>query len=206
MSYCTVDDLRAEGFKQEDYSDEQLERLIAASCEFIDRITGQWFELRGKVIRLDGRGGENLPLPVFLAELHSIKVNHEEISNYVLYNRMEDRMYPKIFRYAKWPVGRLNIEIIGRWGYVKEDGTTPDDIKRAAMKIAMYYFPALSNSEAQKERNLRGLLVSEHTDGHSYSLSGSTVADLYKNIITGDTEVDDILRRYMRTGVRMRCV
>ena len=206
MSYYTIDDLRSEGFKQEDYSDEQLERLITKSCEFIDRVTGQWFELRGKVIRLDGRGGKNLLLPVFLAELHSIKVNHEEISDYVLYNRMEDRGYPKIFRNAKWPVGKLNIEIIGRWGYVEEDGTTPPAIKRVAMKIAMYQFPALNDSESQKEKNLLGLLVSEHTDGHSYSLSNGAVADLYKNSITGDTEIDDILRRYMRTGLRLGCV
>lgn len=45
MSYCTVDDLRAEGVSEEDYSDEQLENSIADSCDFIDRVTGQWFEL-----------------------------------------------------------------------------------------------------------------------------------------------------------------
>ena len=65
MSYCTIDDLRAEGVSEEDYSDEELGRLIEASSEFIDRVTGQWFELREKVIRLDGRGGKNLVLPVF---------------------------------------------------------------------------------------------------------------------------------------------
>ena len=45
--------------------------------------------------------------------------------------------------------------------------------------------------------------MSETTDGHSYSLSGSTVADLYSNAITGDSEVDAILRRYMRPRLRL---
>ena len=170
MSYCTIDDLRAEGVSEEDYSDEELGRLIEASSEFIDRVTGQWFELREKVIRLDGRGGKNLVLPVFLSEAYSVKVDHEEIEDYVLYNRMEDRAYPKIFRCSGWACGRLNVEVFGQWGYVEEDGTTPPAIKRAAMKLALYNFPALTDSEAQEENAIRGLLLSETTDGHTYML------------------------------------
>ena len=203
MSYCTVEDLRAEGVSEEDYSDEQLENLIADSCEFIDRVTGQWFELRAKSIRLDGRGGQNLVLPIFLFEAYSVKVGCKEIDDYILYNRMEDRAYPKIFRCAGWPKGRLNVEVFGQWGYVEEDGFTPSAIKRAAMKLAMYNFPALSDIEAQEEKNLRGLLVSEMTDGHSYALSNETVASRSSEAITGDAEIDGILRSYMRSRFRM---
>ncbi len=181
MSYCTVDDLRAEGISEEDYSDEQLENLIAASCEFIDRVTGQWFELRGKSIRLDGRGGQNLVLPVFLFEAYSVSVNHEDIDDYVLYNRMEDRGYPKIFRRAGWPRGRMNINVSGLWGYVEEDGFTPP-------------------------KRLRGLLVSETTDGHSYALSNEAVSNLSSEAITGDAEIDRILKSYMRSRFRMAVV
>ena len=206
MSYCTVEDLRSEGVSEEDYSDEQLENLIADSCEFIDRVTGQWFELRTKSIRLDGRGGKNLVLPVFLYEAYSVKVDCEEIEDYVLYNRMEDRAYPKIFRCVGWPRGRLNVEVSGQWGYVEEDGFTPSAIKRAAMKLALYNFPALSDTEAQEEKNLRGLLVSETTDGHSYTLSDSAVAEAYSEAITGDAEIDGILKRYMCSGFGMAIV
>ena len=199
MSYCTVEDLREEGVSEEDYSDEQLERLIALSCEFIDRITGQWFELRDKAIRLDGRGGKNLILPVFLYESDYVKIGLEEIDDYVLYNRMEDRAYPKIFRCSCWPKGRLNIEVSGKWGYVEEDGTTPPAIKRVATKLAMYNFPSLSDSDSQEEKNLRGLLLSETTDGHSYELSESAVT----NSITGDTEIDQILKSYMCSRFRI---
>ena len=206
MSYCTVDDLRAEGVSEEDYSDEQLENLIADSCEFIDRVTGQWFELRTKSIRLDGRGGQNLVLPVFLFEAHSVKVDYEEIDDYVLYNRMDDRAYPKIFRCAGWPRGRLNIEVSGQWGYVEEDGFTPPAIRRAAMKLALYHFPALTDTDALEDNAIRGLLVSETTDGHSYTLSGNAVAEAYSGAITGDLEIDRILRKYSISKLRMAII
>jgi hypothetical protein len=203
MSYCTIEDLRAEGISEEDYSDEELERLISLSSEFIDRVTGQWFELREKSIRLDGRGGKNLVLPVFLSALDYVKIGLEEIDDYVLYNRMEDRTYPKIFRCSGWPKGRLNIEVFGKWGYVEEDSSTPSAIKRVSMKLAMHNFPALSDADAQEEKNLRGLLVSETTDGHSYTLSDEAVSNLSLGAITGDTEIDQILKQYMCSRFRM---
>ena len=206
MSYCTVEDLRAEGVSEEDYSDEQLEDLIAASCEFIDRVTGQWFELREKSIRLDGRGGQNLALPVFLFEAYSVSINHEEIDDYVLYNRMEDRLYPKIFRSAGWPRGRLNVEVFGQWGYVEEDSFTPPAIRRAAMKLALYHFPTLTDTDALEENAIRGLITSETTDGHSYALSNEAVSSLSLDAITGDAEIDRILKSYTRSRFRMAVV
>lgn len=203
MSYCTVEDFRGEGITEEEYSDEQLEKLIALSCNFIDDVTGQWFEPREKIIRLDGRAGQNLILPVFLPVIEFVKVGGEFIDDYVLYNRIQDRAYPKIFRNARWPKGIFNIEVSGTWGYVEEDLSTPYDIKRAAMRIALMNFPALNDTEAQEENNLRGLLVSETTDGHSYSLSGNAVENLYESSITGDVEIDKILRRYRRSKIRM---
>lgn len=206
MSYCTIDDLRAEGVSQEDYSDEQLEELISVSCNFIDRITGQWFEPREKVIRLDGRGGKNLVLPIFLSAVDYVRIGLDYVDDYVVYNRLEDRVYPKIFRCSGWPRGRLNIELSGTWGYVEEDGTTPPAIKRAAMKLALYNFPALSDSESQDENAIRGLLLSETTDGHSYTLSDSAVSEAYTGAITGDAEIDRILKSYMRSRLRMAIV
>ena len=199
MSYCTIEDLREEGFNEENYNDDELTTLINLSCNFIERVTGQFFEPREITLKLDGRGGRVLPLPFILIEPSNITADNEEITDYINY---QDFKYPKLVRVKKWPKGFQNIEISGTFGYSE----TPEDIKRAAMKIAMYHFPALNDSEAQEEKNLRGLLVSENTDGHSYSLSGSAVADLYKNSITGDTEIDDTLRRYTRTGLRLRAV
>ena len=206
MSYCTVEDLRAEGLSEDKYSDEDLEKLIKLSCGYIDRVTGQFFELREQALRLDGNGGRNLVLPYPLIEAEYIEVSHEVIDDYVIYNRMEDRAYPKIYRNSKWPKGILNITVKGMWGYVEEDGSTPAPIKRIALKLAMYHFPALSDTEAQNEKNLSGLLISETTDGHSYELAEDAVANFYSGSITGDTEIDSVLKYYTRSRFRMAIV
>lgn len=206
MSYCNIDDLRAEGFSLDDFSDEEIALLIEQSGILIEKITGQFFEPRTMTIRLDGRGGKNLLLPVFLIDGETIRIDGEEISNedYILYNRFfpDDRRYPKIFRSKGWPVGKLNIEVTGTFGYVEEDLTTPKDIKRAVMKLATSYFPSLSDKAAQEEKALQGLIVSETTDGHSYSLSSSAVANIQAGALTGDSEVDAILRSYMKPRIR----
>ena len=209
MSYCTVEELRTEGLDEEKYSNEALEKLIKLSCEYIDRITGQFFEPRELTIRLDGRGGKNLVLPLFLIDAWYIKVGNEFIDDFVLYNRItpvDDRPYPKIYRNAKWPEGIMNIEISGTWGYVEVDKSTPEPIKRISKKLVMYGFPALNDKEAQDEKNLQGLLISEMTDGHSYQLSDTAVANLFSNAITGDTEIDEILKYYTNKPFRMAIV
>ena len=206
MSYCTIKELRAEGLDEEKYSDEALTNLIKLSCDFIDRITGQFFEPREMLIRLDGRGGNNLVLPYFLIDVDYIEINHELIDDYVIYNRMEDRSYPKIYRNAKWPKGILNIEVQGTWGYVEADKSTPEAIKRIAKKLVMYNFPALNDFEAQEEKNIKGLLISEITDGHSYELAEDAVTNLYATSITGDTEIDSVLKHYMCSKFKMAIV
>ena len=209
MSYCTVEDIRAEGFTKEDYPDEVVQGLIKLSCEYIDRVTGQFFEPRELTLRVDGRGGRNLVLPLFLIDCDYVKIMGEIIDDYVLYNRItpiDDRPYPKMYRNARWPKGIMNVEISGTWGYVEAGNLTPEPIKRVAMKLAMYNFPLLSDSEAQGEKSLKGLLLSETTDGHSYELSEEVLVSIASGAITGDTEIDQILRAYTRSKFRMTVV
>ena len=100
----------------------------------------------------------------------------------------------------------MNVTVSGQWGYVEEDGFTPSAIKRAAMKLALYHFPALIDTDALEENAIRGLLLSETTDGHTYMLSDSAVAEAYSGAITGDAEIDGILKGYMRSRFRMAIV
>ena len=214
MSYCSVADLRAEGLTIEQASKDEAEKLISEACDFIDKYTGQWFELREKTIRLDGRGGQFLVLPVFLRSVISIKVNNETLdpNEYVLYNRIspeDDRRYPKIFCGNKWSSGILNIKIRGYWGYVEEDLTTPLLIRRAAIKLVLYKFlPTLGDADAQAEKNTQRLLVKETTDGHSYELAENAVeASSSSSLLsTGDVEVDEILEYFKRPHFRMAIV
>ena len=120
MSYCEVADIRAEGVTVDQLSDTQAEQLIKISCDYIDKLTRQWFEPREKTVKLNGRGGKILILPVFLIEEDTVWLDNEVIEDYVLYNRIspeDDRKYPKIYREKKWTEGVLNVQIHGKWGY-----------------------------------------------------------------------------------------
>ena len=207
--YCSIEDIRNEGVTDEQADDAKLESLIKLACNYIDTMTGQFFEPREQVLRLDGRGGKILRLPVFLIEAYSVIVSGEEISDYVLYNRMSDRFYPKIYRNQGWRKGILNISVQGLWGYVDKAETgyaTPELIKRAAMKLALYNFPDLGDKEAQEEKALSGLLQSETTDGHSYSLNGEILKAMYENSLTGDAEIDGIINQYTRYSMELAVV
>ncbi|MBQ8692792.1 MAG: hypothetical protein IJ520_06570 [Synergistaceae bacterium] len=207
--YCSIEDIRNEGVTEEQADDAKLESLIKLACNYIDTMTGQFFEPREQVLRLDGRGGKILRLPVFLIEAYSVIVSGEEISDYVLYNRMSDRFYPKIYRNQGWRKGILNISVQGLWGYVDkaESGyATPELIQRAAMKLALYNFPDLGDKEAQEEKALSGLLQSETTDGHSYSLNGEILKAMYENSLTGDAEIDGIINQYTRYSMELAVV
>ena len=211
--YCSVEDLRACGVTDEQADDAKLESLIKLSCGYIDTMTRQWFEPRELEIKLDGHGGKILKLPVFLIQDYSVTVSGEEIEDYVLYNRIvppeDDRFYPKAYRYNGWRRGILNINVYGLWGYVDKAETgyvTPELIKRAAMKLALYNFPDLGDKQAQDEKRLNNLLQSETTDGHSYSLNGEILKAMSENYLTGDSEIDNIIMRYTMPSMKMAVV
>lgn len=193
MAYCTIEDVRAEGITEERVGDARLTTLISLATAYIDGITGQWFEPRDAVITIDGRGGNTLYLPVFLVEAQEVKVDGNPITDYVLYNRFtpDDRRNPRIYREAGWPQGRRNIEITGTWGYVEQDEEgykTPELIKRVALRLVIREIPYLGDAEGQEERK-RARIVSETTDGHSY-----TLAQLAGSLdLTGDPDIDGIL-------------
>ena len=210
MSYCEVADIRAEGVTPDDIDAAKLTNAISLACDYIDRVTGQWFEPREKVIKFDGRGGQYLVLPVFLFRAEYIRIDNVLVDDYVLYNRIspeDDRRYPRVYRELKWPKGIQNIQIKGKWGYVEEDGSTPQLIKRAAMKLALYNFPILGDSEAVSEKTMSGKLKLERTDGHEYELFENSSASSSGSILTtGDDEIDGILKYYTRPRFSMAIV
>jgi hypothetical protein len=202
--YCGPDDLRAAGFDEDQFPDERLPALCEQATQYIDMATGRWFEPREATIRIDGNGGRVLPLPHFLIEAGLVKRNGAPAADYVLYNRMEDRGYPKLYAERGWPRGALNVEISGLWGYVDITGdgayVTPPMIKRAAMKlIALNGAEELGNAEATLSASERGRVIKETTDGHSYEMkNAASVASSSGSGVsyTGDLEIDQILDLY----------
>jgi hypothetical protein len=202
--YCSPEDLRAEGFKEEQFPDDRLIALCEQATQYIDMVTERWFEPRDLTIRIDGNGGTVLPLPHFLIEAESVKCDGVPVASYVLYNRSEDRDYPKLYNKKGWTRGALNVEVNGTWGYVDfaSDGTysTPPMITRAAMKlISLTGSEALGDTEATAEASKRGRIAKEVTDGHSYELkdtSSSSGGAGSGTSFTGDQEIDQILDHF----------
>lgn len=60
--YATVADFRAEGVTPAAASDARLEALIGLATEYIERVTGRFFEARQQTLTLDGTGGRSLLL------------------------------------------------------------------------------------------------------------------------------------------------
>lgn len=193
MAYCTVQDIRDEGITPEQADDTRLATLIDLATAYIDRVTRQWFEPRAMTITLDGNGSETLLLPVFPIEVVSVTVDGQVVTDYKVYNRFfpDDRRNPKIYRDAGWPEGRQNVSIQGTWGFVDKIGTqytTPAMIKQVAKRLVIRELPLLGDAEGQEERK-RARIVSESTDGHSYTLERlAATLDL-----TGDPDIDGVL-------------
>jgi len=193
MAYCTIQEIRNEGITPEQAGDTRLAALIDLATAYIDGVTRQWFEPRAMTITLDGNGNETLLLPVFPIEVVSVKVDGQAITDYKVYNRFfpDDRRNPKIYRDAGWPEGRQNISIEGTWGFVDKVGAqylTPTVIKQVAKRLVIRELPLLGDAEGQEERK-RARIVSESTDGHSYTLERlAGTLDL-----TGDPDIDGVL-------------
>lgn len=196
MAYCTVQEIRDEGITPEQADDTRLTALIDLATAYIDGITRQWFEPRAMTITLDGNGSETLLLPVFPIEVVSVTVDGQVITDYKVYNRFfpDDRRNPKIYRDAGWPEGRQNISIEGTWGFVDKVGAqylTPAMIKQVAKRLVIRELPLLGDPEGQEERK-RVRIVSESTDGHSYTLERlAGTLDL-----TGDPDIDGVLAMF----------
>jgi hypothetical protein len=60
--YALVSDLRAEGVSIAEATDARLARLIGLASQYVDRMTGRFFEPRPMTLSLDGSGGRMLLL------------------------------------------------------------------------------------------------------------------------------------------------
>ena len=220
MAYATTSDVEDHGLALADDTD-RISELLDRATEFIDRVTGQWFEKKTLTLKFDGDGTEVLDLPVPVIAVTSLGIISKlgtvasiiPAGNYIVYNRLrpDDRKDPHIY-YANGilPEGFQNIEVIGDFGYVdvldrtelfNNDYTkaiVPLDIKRVCILLVLREQQDLSDVNAQEDKK-RGFLLKEETDGHSYELSPVMFR---KGIITGDRAIDEILLSYRRFEVR----
>lgn len=139
------------------------------------------------------------------------------LSGIVAYNRRGvgqagDRLNPKLVREAGWPMGNLAIALAGTFGWT-DPAPEPDPeeeeepavierapalVRRAVILLVISDFAPLLGDAAATDERLRRWIISETTEGHSYSLGSLPATGP-----SGLREVDALLRPFHRpTRVR----
>jgi hypothetical protein len=104
--YCSIDDIRTEGFAETAVTDAQIVAGIQRSTALIDRITRQWFDQRTRSFLIDSRRGQSLLLGVPIIAITGVSIGDEvvPVSDMWVYNRHltmglnnpDDRRNPKL--------------------------------------------------------------------------------------------------------------
>jgi len=89
-----------------------------------------------------------------------------------------------------WPWGKKNILVIGNFGFVETDGSTPVLVKQAILRLAIQKLKPLVKANPQS-----GMLQSETLGSYSYSL-GSNAQNHWG--FSNDPVVDEIIANYTR--------
>lgn len=208
--YATLLEARAEGISDEQANDDRLTALLERASEQIDFATGWWFEPRALDFRLDGNGSRHLHLPAPAIELTRVVLDGLEL------DLVDDvvnvgapsglpahRFNPKLMRAAeqRWPRRGQNVRLVGRFGFVEGDESTPRPIRDVCIRLAVRELARFADTAAQEERRKRAMLTKEQTDGHSYELGQG---DIGKRVawrlggLTGDPDIDIVLARFRR--------
>ena len=214
--YVSVQDIRDEGITVSELSDDRALALTTGWQAWFDSMTGQWFNRKELTLQFDGNGSRVLWLPVPIIELTALYINDDfnnpvDTSYYTVYNRYypeDDRKNPRIKMKRrtsddifsavsdyKFNVGDLNQQLVGAFGYVDQDGSTPHLVKRAIMQLIIATMEIYADGDLDAMRS--GRVIEEVTDRHRIEY-----ANLYDDIMawnpTGLSDVDLALRMYRR--------
>jgi len=215
--YVSVDEIRAEGVTVAVADDDRVLTLIRTWQGFIERITRNWFQARVMDFRVDGNGTRLLQLPFPIISVTALYLNDEtdalDASAYVVYNGRggetgpDNRRNPRIKLISgetsifegtgpvnRWgdvfEVGEQNQRLVGSFGYVEADGSTPEAIKYALKKLVVRSSRPMASSGGSA--GPAGPVIEEETDRHRKRWADPFVgAKVWTT--TGDLEVDEIL-------------
>lgn len=205
MSYIDVQDLRAEGVTDAAYAEPYLLERIALAQQFIELVTGRFFEKRaGLTLSVSGRGHNRLWLPIPPIAITSVAIDGVVLASteyrIVMPTFPDGRFDPKLDRVASiWPKGSDNITVVGDFGFVDTVAGTPVAyvapklIKDICKRIAIWALPQLGNSDAQRARQI----VEESLKDYRYRLSESTTS----GGLFGDPAIDNILAQFRRREI-----
>ena len=198
--YCTVEDFKSAGIGGE-HTDAEIERAIKRACAKIDTWTGLCFK-PVKHTRFPDTG-RALHLDLDIISIESLLIDgYEVLPGDVRIVQNGLALYYK----NGWSKGKYNILLTGMFGRVTEEGEPPAQIVEVAMRLAARELVPLGDTEAQSEMIRSGLVQSETTDGHSYSLAKpSSVGEIGTfGYWTGDAAIDGVLSHF-QAPTRIRC-
>lgn len=225
MGYCTVQDVRDQGLTDTSaYPDATVQAAIDLASQYIDRATRQWFDVRARTVTIYGNDSDRLFLPVPIVSVTDLFINGRfdaadklAAEDYTVFNGRDlpdDRKNPKIqlvnqrrsiFQVPALQYGRrifmkgMRQKIVGTFGYVEADDSTPLLIKRACLKMTLRFVEKLAPSgTGSSGGNNSGIIIGESTDGHfiQYAMPNATGAKGGSYGVSKDPEVETILLQY----------
>jgi hypothetical protein len=194
MAYTTVADVRLAGVPAE-FTDQQITAAIAIWGAAFERVCRQWFEPRPYDATFDGTDSDALHLDVPIITCSALYINDApeplDPSYYRVYSdasgMKDDRRNPRIklrqmddftdiftaplmagqLRFRK---GRQNQRIVGTFGFVEADGSTPPLIKYALEQLIVTKLmrpgPALPDGVEPPPVLTGSYILEEETDAH----------------------------------------
>jgi len=220
--YVSVDEIRAEGVLVSVADDARVLSLIKTWQAFIERVTRQWFVPRAGTWEVDGSGSTLMQLPVPIVSVTALYVNSDfetalPADEYEVYNGRgedggrDDRKNPRIKlvtgetsiftgtgplrnRQVVFEIGEKNHRIVGSFGYVEADGTTPEPIKYALRKLVVRSSTPMAGVNGGGA-GPAGPVIEEETDRHRKRWADPLVGSKAFST-TGDLELDQILALY----------
>jgi hypothetical protein len=217
--YATIEEVKAVlGASAPD--DATIVSAIAQWSQFMDRACRQWFEPRYIDEKIDGSGARTLWLMAPIIGIDELYMNADwdnavDPEWYEVYNNLgeglrDDRRNPRIglsdtaagasiftaiSRRDVFIEGKKNQRVKGTFGFVEPDGSTPEMIKRATLKMVTKQLSA--SDPLNPSPGPAGPLVSETTDGHTIRYASMVGGRKIGTIgITGDAEVEGIIQLY----------
>lgn len=230
--YITVQDVRDAGLPIGVASDAFVLASIKLWQKFLERACRQWFYPLELELNLDGTDSDALHFGVPIISIEEVRLNlcptaldprYYKVYNALVYpadhqnpriklidtrnNNLDifaapDREGRMIFRR-----GRQNQYVKGVFGYIEADGSPPDLIKHALLKLVIQklttplYVDASSGQPAPTPPHIvSGIVTEEWTDGHrlKYSQAGGELKARAPGLagITDDQEILNIIKLY----------
>lgn len=228
-SYIGITDLRGVGLPNPP-TDSDIISSILEWQTFLERACRQWFVPKTLFLEVDGTDSDSIHFGVPVIGLDHVRVNDEnedlDEQFYRVYNATrypDDRHNPRLKLFddhhshhdifsgphhhgrLAFIKGRQNQEIQGVFGYIEEDGSVPQLIKRALLKLVIEkltnpVYVGAGTTPVAPPPPIIGLRLSEKTDGHEikFAQPGAPLKPRAPGLagMTDDPEILNIIRMF----------